>query len=369
VIFTVVGIAFLRGARRDQRLLITEALAMRLTAKNASFERSLQAGLEMAPTEEASFDVLNQALSIAAPDMPVEMLLADSSRAHFHQVLSTGSGEDNRCRVNSPGECPAIGAGQTRLFEDSASLGTCRFLREHAERAWAICVPVSVAGRDTGVIRAQQRVEIPRPEQLTAALELVARKTGDRIGALRVLSKTQAQADVDPLTRLPNRRNLEQQVRDLEVVDNPFVVAFADLDHFKAINDVHGHETGDRALRLFARILRDSIRPRDLLARYGGEEFIVVLPDCSIPDARVVAERIRSALASALDNATVPAFTVTIGLAEAAPGDELVSVIANADRAMRAAKMHGRDRVLAETDEPAACESADLSPAAVSASN
>lgn len=124
------------------------------------------------------------------------------------------------------------------------------------------------------------------------------------------------------------------------------VVAFTDLDHFKAINDAHGHDTGDRALRLFARVLRDSIRPRDLLARYGGEEFVAVLPDCSLADARIVAERIRSELARALGHATVPPFTVTIGLATAEPGDGLSDVISNADSAMLCAKSLGRDRVL-----------------------
>lgn len=356
VLFSLVGIVLMRGARRDHRLRTAESAAMRQAAETATFERSLQAGLEMATTEDASMGVVEQALSMAAPEVPAEVLLADSSRAHFRQVLGTGTGEEHRCRVSSPGECPAIASGQTRLFENSADLDSCPFLREQNEHAWAVCVPVSVAGRNTGVIRAQQALQAPRTEHLVSRLELVARKTGDRIGALRVLAKTRAQAQADPLTGLPNRRTLEQQVRDLQVVDGPYVIAFADLDLFKAINDLHGHETGDRALRLFSRILRDGIRPRDLLARYGGEEFVVVLPDCSIPDARVVAERIRSALASALGNATVPAFTVTIGLAAAEPGDELAGVVARADEAMMTAKRDGRDRVFAAGDERATPE-------------
>jgi diguanylate cyclase (GGDEF)-like protein len=96
-----------------------------------------------------------------------------------------------------------------------------------------------------------------------------------------------------------------------------FVVAYLDIDHFKVLDDLHGHDTGDRALRLFARVLRDSIRPRDIPARYGGEEFVVVLPECSIGDARVVADRFRTRLAAALGGETIPDFTVSVGLAHA----------------------------------------------------
>jgi diguanylate cyclase len=176
----------------------------------------------------------------------------------------------------------------------------------------------------------------------------VSRKAGERIGAIRVLARTEVQAHVDPLTGLPNRRTLEEQVHALP--EDEYVVAFADLDHFKAINDGHGHETGDRALRLFARVLRDGVRPRDLIARFGGEEFVAVLPDCSLDDARVVAERIRAELATALANGAIPPFTVTIGLADAVPGESLASMIARADAAMLSAKTQGRDRVVAHGD-------------------
>ncbi len=346
VVFGIAGVMLLVGARRDQRQFAAETAALRFAGHTADFEGSLQRGLEMAATEDLAVDVVGQALSLVAPDVPVELLLADSSRAHFRQVLSTDAEADEACGVGSPRDCPAARTGQVQFFADSTDLDTCRFLRDGDAPVWAICVPVSIAGRATGVVRAQRSLDREPPPNVAAGLELVARKAGDRIGAIRVLARTEAQAQIDPLTGLPNRRTLETQLHEFRVLEGPYVVAFADLDHFKLINDVHGHAMGDRALRLFARVLRDSIRPRDLLARYGGEEFVAVLPDCSLADASVVANRIRSELSNRLAQATVPSFTVTIGLAAAVVGDELLDVIAKADAAMLRGKSLGRDCVL-----------------------
>ena len=132
---------------------------------------------------------------------------------------------------------------------------------------------------------------------------------------LRAFARSETQAHTDPLTGLLNRRSLEARTRDLTDEGLPFVVAYGDLDQFKLLNDVHGHDTGDRALRLFARVLRDSVRPNDIPARYGGEEFVAVLPDCSIDNAVIVIERIRTRLRTALTDGTVPPFTVSFGLA------------------------------------------------------
>ena len=347
--FTLVMLVLLRGARRDQRLLTAEASELRTAGQRGEFEASLQRGLDMEPTEEATFEIVQQALMMAVPEVPVELLLADSSRAHFRQVLSTVTTTEAACPVGVPNACPVASSGQMQVFEDSERLDTCRFLRG-GERVWAVCAPVSVAGRSTGVLHAQQRNDVARSDRLPVDLAVIARKTGERIGAVRVLARTEAQAQTDPLTGLPNRRTLDTKIQDLLTEGADYVVAFADLDHFKVINDTYGHEIGDRALRLFARVLRDAIRPSDFVARQGGEEFLVVLPDCSLPDARLVAERVRTELTRALAQAEVPPFTVTIGLTRSEAGDAFSEVVARADAAMLKAKSLGRDRVLAAGD-------------------
>jgi diguanylate cyclase (GGDEF)-like protein len=347
LVFLGAGVVILRRAVRFERVETLRARARAIDARQADLETRLQRGLEMESTEEGTYDVIRQAFGVVAPDRAVELLVADSSRAHFHQVISTAEDGRAACQVGAPSECPAASSGQTRVFGDSRNLDTCPYLRDHQESVWATCVPVSIAGRTNGVIHVEDSTGVPADESLATEFELVARKAGERMGVLRVLARTEAQAQVDPLTGLPNRRTLEQRTHELLESDMVFVVAFADLDHFKDLNDLHGHDTGDRALRLFARVLRDSVRPRDIPARYGGEEFVVVLPDCSIVDARVVAERIRTQLAAALEGGSVPDFTVSVGLAAAEPGEAISEVIDRADAALLKAKQLGRDRVLA----------------------
>jgi diguanylate cyclase (GGDEF)-like protein len=209
-----------------------------------------------------------------------------------------------------------------------------------------VCVPVSIAGKTVGVVHATGPDHHPPAGSTTADLELIARKAGERIGILRAFSRTEAQARTDPLTGLLNRRSLETAVRDLAAEAHPYAVAYGDLDHFKLLNDVHGHDTGDRALRLFARVLRDSVRPNDIAARYGGEEFVVVLPDCTIADAYAVVDRVRARLADAQRGGTVPSFTVSFGLAPGEPNLAFGEIVEQADVALLQAKSEGRDRVV-----------------------
>jgi diguanylate cyclase (GGDEF)-like protein len=141
-------------------------------------------------------------------------------------------------------------------------------------------------------------------------------------------------------------------MRVLRSSDTEVVVAMADLDHFKALNDTHGHETGDRALRLFAQVLRSSLRSNDLIARYGGEEFAVVLPSCSAEEARAALDQVRVALKHAVANAGLPRFTASFGVVESGeqPGD-LAELLVLADAALFDAKHQGRDRVVVHDTE------------------
>jgi diguanylate cyclase (GGDEF)-like protein len=205
---------------------------------------------------------------------------------------------------------------------------------------------VSVAGNTVGVVHATALDGHPPPERTVDRYELIARRAGERIGMLRAFARSETQAHTDPLTGLMNRRSLEERTRDLTADGRSYVAAYGDLDHFKQLNDVYGHDAGDQALRIFARVLRDAVRPDDITARYGGEEFVVVLPDMAMPEARVVVERIRERLSRAREGTSVPPFTVSFGMASSRPERTFSETLELADAALLDAKATGRDRIV-----------------------
>ena len=123
-------------------------------------------------------------------------------------------------------------------------------------------------------------------------------------------------------------------------------MAFGDLDRFKALNDLHGHATGDKALRLFSHVLRSVLRPNDLVGRYGGEEFVVALPGCGMPEAFEVLERLRAELKDVVAGPDMPDFTVSFGLTEWRAGATFHELVGTADSALLQAKAQGRNPVV-----------------------
>ncbi len=120
-----------------------------------------------------------------------------------------------------------------------------------------------------------------------------------------------------------------------------------DIDHFKQINDTHGHGVGDLALMTFTQVVRENIRSSDVLARWGGEEFVLLLSDTHLDGALLTLERVRSAAAAAEVAGGPPGLrmTVSMGLAEHQPGEAVELTLDRADKALYAAKHAGRNRV------------------------
>lgn len=164
--------------------------------------------------------------------------------------------------------------------------------------------------------------------------------------------KLQELAHIDPLTGIGNRRDFEMRAQR-ELVraqrhQRPVSLLTFDVDHFKRINDTHGHDVGDEVLRALAGIAQQELREHDLLARFGGEEFVALLPDTTLDEALVVAERLRSVLGAC----RVPTaddeirFTVSVGVAQLADGaSDLATLLKAADKALYQAKQKGRNQV------------------------
>jgi diguanylate cyclase (GGDEF)-like protein len=124
----------------------------------------------------------------------------------------------------------------------------------------------------------------------------------------------------------------------------------ADIDHFKRVNDAHGHETGDRALKTFADVARSSLREGDLIARWGGEEFAFAFVNLTAEQARDAIDRIRLELAARLSTSDLPRFTVSYGVVAAAECPSLEHAVRYADDSLYVAKARGRDcAVIADT--------------------
>jgi diguanylate cyclase (GGDEF)-like protein len=126
-----------------------------------------------------------------------------------------------------------------------------------------------------------------------------------------------------------------------------FCIAVVDLDHFKRVNDEHGHAAGDTVLRAFAQAGQAAMRATDVLARWGGEEFLVLLPDTAMPPALAGMERLRqhvAALEVDVGSAHKVSVTVSIGLTGHRHGDTLAQTLERADRLLYQAKAEGRNR-------------------------
>ena len=166
------------------------------------------------------------------------------------------------------------------------------------------------------------------------------------------------QAETDPLTGLSNRRGLQKMLRRRFPVPGRHAlgsVLILDIDHFKAINDGHGHEGGDLVLATFATRLRATLRATDLIVRWGGEEFLVVLPRTGPQELRLIAERLRTAIAEEPFPLPSGVLTVTVSIGAArmerdAAGFE--EATRQADAALYRAKAEGRNRVCFEAKPP-----------------
>lgn len=207
-------------------------------------------------------------------------------------------------------------------------------------------------------LRGMAATLIQRREALEASNRDLEHKVAERTAELaRLNDELRDQARRDALTGLPNRLAANERLRDefvrMRRSRKGYAVLVADIDHFKRINDSHGHPAGDAVLRHVAAVLKAALRESDFVARFGGEEFLLLLPATSVDDACRVGEKIRRAV-EASPTAAVGVVTMSIGLAMAQPDHEDEdAAVRLADAMLYEAKRAGRNRLVSEQAQTA----------------
>jgi diguanylate cyclase len=189
--------------------------------------------------------------------------------------------------------------------------------------------------------------------ELTDLRERTEEKQAEMVRLQQELDRVSAQARHDPLTGSLNRKGLdevlEREIARARRTETPLCVALLDVDNFKQVNDRMGHEAGDAALVHLANVVRDVMRPQDMLARYGGEEFILVLPDTPLDVGVQAMQRLQRELTKRffLQGNEKLLITFSAGLAQVATDENSTDTIRRADQGMYLAKRNGKNRVVA----------------------
>jgi diguanylate cyclase len=211
--------------------------------------------------------------------------------------------------------------------------------------------PSASAACDVGQLLDVSQAMLARLEQIEQAMERSRQETED---LRRNLAEARMEADIDHLTALPNRRAFERRfalaAAGARSRGEPLSVAFCDVDHFKQINDTHGHDAGDRVLKIIGASLGEHASDQCFVARHGGEEFVLLLPGCDKLAALEKVDAMRRALAarSLINRASGKPFgrvTFSGGVAEVTETEDDRSALARADAALYRAKQEGRNRI------------------------
>ncbi len=257
-------------------------------------------------------------------------------------------------QVFAPEDCWALRRGKAQVGGEGSGAPQCAHVP--GGTGAYLCVPLTSHGENLGLLHVLPAA--PDEDRLAGKQRLsmtVASQLGLALANLKMQENLRDMAVRDPLTRLFNRRYLEETLeREFARATrqgSPIALIMLDIDHFKRFNDTYGHDAGDALLRELGAFLQMYIRGSDVACRFGGEEFVLVLPECSLENACQRAEELRQAMKTRqvhYATRTLEAITLSFGVA-AFPehGDHPEEVLNAADAAMYRGKKDGRDRVAA----------------------
>lgn len=351
-LLVVLGLALIAriGSYREQRdrernARVASERRMQREAARTALTRVLQARLrELAPAdvEWTAFRLMFEHL---LPHVAAQSAAVIAHGYNGRDVLVTEPIDDRRLVEGIEG---------TRLLVLKRQSLTGRPLQHalagDARRTIEAVVPLAVGTPGWGVLLLQRSggIEFDDDELATAAefVRLTMLHANEAV-ATQALRRT---AELDGLTGTLNRRSIDQWLAresGRRHGERALSLLFIDIDHFKRINDLHGHACGDHCLRTIAAALRSGLRTQDVLGRYGGEEFIALLPDCDVATARGIAEGLRISVEDCVVEwqGSRLRLSVSVGVATRAPGEQPAALVDRADRALYVAKREGRNRI------------------------
>jgi len=199
---------------------------------------------------------------------------------------------------------------------------------------------------------------VDQTSSLVASSKVLSKQIKSKLNEIRELRKElegiKKTAKTDILTGLLNRRGFEEAMihilEDANVSEHPLSIIMIDIDHFKMVNDQHGHLVGDNVLKMLSKILKDNIKGRDVASRYGGDEFIVALAKTDEKGALIVAEYFRNNLRKMNwkikgTGESIGQISISLGVAVYQKGDSLEQTIGWADNALYQSKHSGRNKI------------------------
>jgi diguanylate cyclase (GGDEF)-like protein len=353
------GLCALTGLLLGRRLRRRDQLRQEAEEAYHRSQREFAETLQITESELEAHALVKRHLERTLPGSNVVVLNRNNSQNRLEATTPVAEDSDFAGKLvdSSPSECLAVRLGRPYAHApEHQPLLACSLCGDFGR---STCVPSLVGGEVIG------SVHVEHPDELGAAdrdriVESVS-QAAPVLANLRNLAVAEIRAATDALTGLPNARalrdNLNRMVAHATRSEKPLVAILCDLDHFKQINDVHGHDKGDEALASAANVLQSGIRESDIAGRYGGEEFLLLLPDTDLAGGVVAAEKLRDELMRATIPGLTQVVTASFGVAcypkDAFDPDALVRV---ADRALYAAKARGRNCVVSSAelfaDEP-----------------
>jgi diguanylate cyclase (GGDEF)-like protein len=305
--------------------------------------------LQVCQNSEEAYAIIRPIGNELFPDFSGGLFILNSLNNKLESALQWG--DENLLKPSfSITNCWALRKGKFYVNQNARDIACQHF---QSDPLSSICLPLAIQAENMGllIIYSSSKEILTREEVYLG--NTFAEDIQLSLSNIKLRESLYEQSTHDPLTGLYNRRYLDTTLsREIQLTireKKPLCVAMLDLDHFKAFNDLNGHEAGDEALRYFAENLQDNFRGTDISCRYGGEEFLIVLINSDLDSAKSKLEHFRNIIKKGkihAHGAQLNPLSVSIGIAEApVQGSTTRDIIHAADVALYSAKQLGRDRI------------------------